>query len=81
MQMEPIITSNDPLESALQQLFDKNFDADTKMAIVTMIKIIDNILSKPNDPKVRTLKLSNAVIKKKIVSRPGAGTLMMICGI
>jgi hypothetical protein len=80
MQMEPIITSNDPLESALQQLFDKNFDADTKMAIVTMIKIIDNILSKPNDPKVRTLKLSNAVIKKKIVSRPGAGTLMMICG-
>lgn len=75
MQMESTSTSTDPLESALQQLLDKNFDADTKMAIVTMIKIIDNILSKPNDPKVRTLKLSNAVIQKKIISRPGAGTL------
>jgi PUB domain len=75
MQMESTNTSTDPLESALQQLLDKNFDADTKMAIVTMIKIIDNILSKPNDPKVRTLKLSNAVIQKKIASRPGAGTL------
>ena len=71
--------SDHPLEAAIQQLLDNNFDADSKVAIVTLLKIIDNILSKPYDPKLRMLKLSNAVVQKKIATRLGAGTFVVSC--
>ena len=69
------------LEAALDRLLNNNFDVDSKETIVTLLKIIDNVISKPGDPKVRTLKLSNAVMQKKIVSRQGAGRCsLMIAG-
>jgi hypothetical protein len=79
-QQKPI-TSIHQLEAALDRLLNNNFDVDSKETIVTLLKIIDNVISKPGDPKVRTLKLSNAVMQKKIVSRQGAGRCsLMIAG-
>ena len=69
---------DDPLEAALMQLLNNNFDEDSKVTIVTLLKIIDNIIQKPHDPKVRILKLSNAILQKKIVARPGAGTFLVL---
>lgn len=66
--------SSDPLESALQNLLDSNFDVDTKACIITMIKVLDNIVQKPNNPKVRSIRLANAAFSKKVVERKGGGT-------
>lgn len=78
-QQKPI-TSIHQLEAALDRLLNNNFDVDSKETIVTLLKIIDNVISKPGDPKVRTLKLSNAVMQKKIVSRQGAVDFLVAAG-
>lgn len=64
---------DNPLEVALQQLLHNNFDEDSKETVVTLLKIMNNIIQKPHNPKVRILKLSNTILQKKIVARPGAG--------
>jgi hypothetical protein len=57
---------------ALQNILKSNFDTESKECLQTCLKIIDNILSRPNDQQVRSLKLNNPVVKKKILSKTGA---------
>lgn len=57
---------------ALQNILKSNFDTESKEFLQTCLKIIDNMLSRPNDQQVRSLKLNNPVVKKKILSKTGA---------
>ena len=45
-----------------------------------VVKIIDNVVANPDDPKYRKMKLSNAAIKRKIVETAGGLELMRALG-
>ena len=68
------------LEEAVAVLFANNFDADSSVCLVTLIKVLDNVLHKPVDPKVRQLRLSNAAVWQKIGQRKGAIEILEACG-
>ncbi len=62
---QPAITKMRP-EEAWSQILQSNFDAATKDCLNTLLKIIDNLLSRPNEPKVRSLRCANAAFEKKV---------------
>ena len=68
------------LEDALTQLLEHNFDADSKVAILTLLKLLDNLLQHPSDPKVRSIRLGNAAFHQKVGSRPGGVAFLLACG-
>jgi len=53
-------------EDAWKHILQSNFDATTKDCLNTLLKIIDNIISRPNEPKVRSIRCANAAIEKKV---------------
>jgi hypothetical protein len=61
------------MEMALKSLFENNFDVDSKACILTLIKILDNVLQNPLEPKVRSLRMENKAFSNKVVSRKGGG--------
>ncbi|GAX27393.1 hypothetical protein FisN_23Hh148 [Fistulifera solaris] len=68
------------LEEAIGLIFANNFDAESKVCLITLMKIIDNILQKPSDPKVRTIRLQNAAFASKVGSRKGGIEFLLACG-
>ncbi|GKY97684.1 hypothetical protein MPSEU_000726600 [Mayamaea pseudoterrestris] len=68
------------LDAALDILLSNNFDADSKSTLNTFITILDNIISKPADDKVRTLKMENKFIQQKIIARRGGVDFLLACG-
>ena len=68
------------LEEALLVVFQNNFDADTKTCLVTLIKLLDNVLHKPGNPKVRTIRLQNEAFCQKIGCRNGGIEFLEACG-
>ncbi|KAF4042303.1 UBX domain-containing protein [Phytophthora infestans] len=59
---ESIIGSYD----ALQLLRDSNFDAVSRTAVTTLMKIITNVLSDLENDKVRSIRLSNAAFTRAV---------------
>lgn len=53
-------------EDAWSQVLQSNFDAVTKDCLNTLLKIIDNLLSRPGEPKVRTMRCANAAFERKV---------------
>ena len=66
----------DALKQALSKILSKNFDDDSQVCIVTLIKVLDNVLQKPGNAKVRTIRLSNATVQTKVVSKGGVDYLL-----
>jgi hypothetical protein len=60
------ITKMQQPEEAWSKILQSNFDATTKDCLNTLLKIIDNLLSRPNEPKVRSLRCANAAFEKKV---------------
>eukprot|EP00548_Thalassiothrix_antarctica_P013869 CAMPEP_0194171884 /NCGR_PEP_ID=MMETSP0154-20130528/6435_1 /TAXON_ID=1049557 /ORGANISM="Thalassiothrix antarctica, Strain L6-D1" /LENGTH=621 /DNA_ID=CAMNT_0038884377 /DNA_START=57 /DNA_END=1922 /DNA_ORIENTATION=- len=73
------VSKND-VEKTLCTLLECNFDVDTKICIITLLKIIGNILQQPENPKVRSIRLSNAAFSKKVVERKGGIEFLLACG-
>ena len=48
-------------EEAWSNILESNFDAATKDCLTTLLKIIDNLLSRPNEPKVRSLRCAKVL--------------------
>jgi len=67
------------VEQAIRFVLSKNFDADSKVCLLTLLKIIDNVLQKPGNDKVRSLRTGNATIQSKIINKHGHHVLMA-CG-
>jgi hypothetical protein len=74
------IPSIKAMEEALLQIFQSSFDADSKACLVTLMKVLDNVLHKPGDDRVRTIRLSNAAFHGKVGSRPGGIDFLLACG-
>eukprot|EP00970_Alexandrium_tamarense_P002747 scaffold387_cov195-Alexandrium_tamarense.AAC.27 len=62
----PETASNMQPEEAWSKILQSNFDAATKDCLNTLLKIIDNLLSRPNEPKVRSIRCANAAFEKKV---------------
>lgn len=53
-------------EQAWNHILQSNFDATTKDCLNTLLKVIDNLLSRPNEPKVRSIRCANAAFENKV---------------
>lgn len=67
-------------ESAWKKILQSNFDATSKDCLHSLLKIIDNLLSRPNEPKVRSIRCANAAFDKKIGSISGGYDLLFSIG-
>jgi transglutaminase/protease-like cytokinesis protein 3 len=67
------------LEPALSKILQSNFDQDSQTCIVTLMKVIDNVIQKPNNPKVRSIRLANPTVAEKIVARGGGKIMLNEC--
>ena len=72
----PVITPT----LAIQHLLSSNFDSASKDCLLTLLKLVDNILAQPHNPKVRTVKMSNAVLKRKIGAAKGGWDILVSLG-
>ncbi|KAE8895696.1 hypothetical protein PF005_g2735 [Phytophthora fragariae] len=52
--------------AALQLLRDSSFDAVSRTTIITLMKIVTNILSDPENEKIRAIRLSNAAFHHSV---------------
>ena len=68
------------LDQAVDTILNNNFDADTKVCLITLMKVLDNVIQKPLDSKVRSIRLHNAAFTKKVASRPGGVDFLQACG-
>ena len=73
-------TKKKRLNEALDKLLNGNFDADSLACLKTILKLIDNIVSKPGNSIVRRIRLSNAAINSKIVARKGGIDILYAIG-
>ncbi|GMF48602.1 unnamed protein product [Phytophthora fragariaefolia] len=51
---------------ALQLLRDSSFDTVSRTAIIALMKIVTNILSEPENEKIRSIRLSNAAFHRSV---------------
>lgn len=68
------------LDQGVDMILQNNFDADTKVCLVTLMKVLDNVIQKPLEPKVRSIRLGNAAFSKKVASRKGGVEFLLACG-
>lgn len=68
------------MDEALHVLFTKNFDADSKSCVLTLFKILDNIIHQPSNDKVRQIRLENFAFHNKVGSRHGGIQFLEACG-
>lgn len=68
------------LDQAVDTILQNNFDADTKACLITLMKVLDNVIQKPFDAKVRSIRLGNAAFSKKVASRKGGVEFLLACG-
>jgi hypothetical protein len=75
------ITQQNQLSSqqAWSAVLTSNFDTTSKACLMTLLKIIDNILSR-DDPKVRSIRFGNPNFQQKVVSCKGALEFMYSLG-
>lgn len=66
-------------QAAWSTVLSSNFDTTTKSCLLTLLKIIDNILSK-SDPKVRTIRYGNPNFQQRVVMCKGAVEFMYSLG-
>jgi len=68
------------LEASLSKLLNNNFDADSLTCIQTCLKVVDNILQKPGNDKVRSIRYQNQAMQNKIISKQGGVDILYSCG-
>ncbi|CAJ1947103.1 unnamed protein product [Cylindrotheca closterium] len=79
--MASSVASRKPmLDAALSKLLNSNFDADSLTCVQTCLKVVDNILQKPGNEKVRSIRFQNQAMQKKILSKQGGVDILYSCG-
>ena len=75
------INSRKPqLEAAMGKLLNNNFDADSIACIQTCLKVLDNVIQKPGNDKVRSIRYQNPAMQAKIISKQGGVDILYSCG-
>ena len=78
--MASIAINKGSLDLALQTLLKNNFDVDSSACIVTLMKILDNLLQKPGNEKVRSIRLQNPAFANKVGKHKGGVDFLLACG-
>lgn len=55
-------------------------DAQFKTACSTLLKYLGNIAANPQEPKFRSIKLSNAAFQQRVAAVPGSLDFLQLCG-
>ncbi len=66
-------------KQAMERLIQSNFDQDSVECLTTILKMIDNIVSK-SDAKFRSIRITNKSVEKKIVSKKGGLDVLFALG-
>ncbi|EQC42687.1 hypothetical protein, variant [Saprolegnia diclina VS20] len=81
---EPAVSAPSPLPStpydAIQRVRNSNFDAVSSTVVLTLMKILCNILSKPDEPKVRSIRTSNPKFVDAVGRHPGGIAFLVASG-
>jgi len=56
---------------AIEQLLSNNFDVDSKECCLALLKIVNNLLSRPDEPKFRSINVRNSAFNQKVVGKSG----------
>ena len=67
------------LDAALHELL-RNDKEHSTLALSTVQKIVNNILSHQDEPKYRRLRAENKAIKEKVLGAVGGGALLKALG-
>ncbi|OQR94534.1 hypothetical protein ACHHYP_01144 [Achlya hypogyna] len=65
---------------ALQRVRNSNFDAVSADVVLTLMKILCNILSKPGDPKVRSIRMTNPKFTASVGRHTGGIDFLLAVG-
>lgn len=79
---ENILNATSSLEGpheAVKYILNSNFDANSQECLSTVLKMVDNLLTK-SDAKFRSIRLTNATVEKKIISKKGGLELLFALG-
>lgn len=68
------------LEAAVDSVLAHNFDTVTQSCFITILKLLDNAIQKPNQPKFRSVNLSNDTIRTKIGNAKGGIEVLLASG-
>ena len=66
-------------KKAMQRLVNQNFDQDSQECLTTILKILNNILTR-SDAKFRSIRITNQAIHKKIISKKGGLDILLSIG-
>ena len=75
----PLLPKMAALDAALQELLRSDKEQST-VALSTVQKIVNNILSHQDEPKYRRLRAENRAIKEKVLGVVGGGALLQALG-
>jgi len=68
------------IANALRKMRKSHFDDDCRETIGVLVKIADNLIRRPDNAKVRTLRLKTTTFQDKIQPRRGAVALLKVIG-
>lgn len=66
-------------KEAMRIILKSNFDLESKECLQTILKMVDNLLSK-SDAKFRSIRITNKTVEKKITDRKGGIDLLFALG-
>jgi len=67
--VEPV-TAYTP-RTAVEQILSSNFDIDCKECCTALLKIVNNIISKPKEAKYRKINIQNTAFNQKVATKKG----------
>merc|ERR1712070_897112 len=67
-------------ERALSRLLTNADITAAEQSLLTLVKILQNVVSEPEEPRYRQLKWSNNTVLKRVQERPGAIDLLRVAG-
>mmetsp|Transcript_47428 Transcript_47428/g.152282 ORF Transcript_47428/g.152282 Transcript_47428/m.152282 type:complete len:176 (+) Transcript_47428:129-656(+) len=73
-------SSAEPLQLALAELKGQNGWPAQETCYSTLLKLLQNVVDKPEEPKFRSIKATNATIKAKVLDCAGARAFLLAAG-
>lgn len=67
--VEPVSTYTP--RTAVEQILSSNFDADCKECCMALLKIVNNLISKPKEAKFRKINIQNTAFSQKVATKRG----------
>ena len=66
--------------AAVAGLRELAFDADASVALLTLVRVLDNVLARPADASVRRIRLANAACQARVARFPPAVDALRAAG-